>query len=507
MLEAMRRGKRWLISATIFLVGGVFVLYLSGSGGGPAGPTGAMVELGDRRYSAQDLQLAYENQETRFRERLGEDFNRAMLEQYLEQAARESIIARAVLSHEAEAMGLHVSDEEVRRFLRELFRNANGTFDPEEMRAYARQRYGSETRFVQDVRDELLVGKFQRLLGSTGFVSKSEARDALRYKGEEVQIAYVAIDPATFGENAEIDEDAIAKILAEEAEGLQEDYDRSGTTYNNPEAVRARHILFRVDRAADDTAREALRTLAESVLERANNGEDFAALAEEFSQDPGSAVKGGDLGFFIRGQMVADFETAAFGAEPGSPAQIVATEFGFHILKVEERRAALVRSFDEVARELAEKRFRKRAGTERAEALAGKLSEAVAGGESLTDAARAQGLTLERPDWITHSVSGQIESLGAVPTLVDVAFTLPDDAPSSPEIFEVGDRLVLIERLDRRFAEDEVISAGIDGERQRILEEWSNTTQREWVQSARTELEESGELKIRFDPPPGAPAS
>lgn len=507
MLSLLRRGKRWLITATIFLVGGVFVLYLSGSGGGPGSTAGALVELGNRRYSAQDLQLAYQSQERRFREMLGDDFNRATLDQYVERAARESLVTRAVLSHEAEAMGLHVSDEEVRRFLRELFQNANGTFDPEQMRAYARQNYGSEMRFVDDVRDELLIGKFQRLVGSAGFVSKAEARDALRYKGEEVQIAYVSIDPSAFGAELEVEEDAIAAILADENEHLRADFEAERERYNTPEQVRASHILFRVDRAADDEARDALRTMAEGVLARVEKGEDFAALAKEFSQDPASAVNGGSLGFFSRGQMVPSFEEVAFSREPGSPAEFVETDFGFHILRVDEKQAAVERSFDDVARELAERRFRKQAGQERAQELAEALSKAVAGGESLTDAARDRALTLERPDWFTHNLAGQIEDLGAVPELLDVVFTLPEEARSSPRIFEVEDRLVLVERLDRRYAGDESISAGIDGERDRILEEWNQSTQTEWQRNARETLVERGLLKIRFDPIAGPPVS
>ena len=116
---------------------------------------------------------------------LGDDFDIGRLGSYVEQAARDNLVNRAVLAHEAERMGLHVSDEEVRRFLRQLFRNANGTFDPETMRDYARREHGSGTRFVREIRDELLVGKFQRLLNSAGLISKAEARQALRGAGFE----------------------------------------------------------------------------------------------------------------------------------------------------------------------------------------------------------------------------------------------------------------------------------------------------------------------------------
>lgn len=113
------------------------------------------------------------------------------------------------------------------------------------------------------------------------------------------------------------------------------------------EQVHARHILLSTEAAnsagpsksaATQPDKSQARTKAEEVLKRARSGEDFAALAKEFSSDPGSKDKGGDLGWFGRGQMVPEFEKAAFALQPGQISDIVETQFGFHIIKVEERR-------------------------------------------------------------------------------------------------------------------------------------------------------------------------
>lgn len=104
--------------------------------------------------------------------------------------------------------------------------------------------------------------------------------------------------------------------------------------------LRARHILLRVPADATPAQRDSVRALAESLRGRAAGGADFAALATEFSQDPGSAARGGDLGFFGRGQMVAPFENAAFALEPGQISSVVESPFGYHIIRAEERRQA-----------------------------------------------------------------------------------------------------------------------------------------------------------------------
>lgn len=101
--------------------------------------------------------------------------------------------------------------------------------------------------------------------------------------------------------------------------------------------VRARHILFRLPQNATQQQRDSVISLARSVREQAVTGTDFAELARQHSQDPGTAAQGGDLGFFGRGQMVGPFEEAAFALEPGQVSDLVETPYGFHIIRVEER--------------------------------------------------------------------------------------------------------------------------------------------------------------------------
>jgi hypothetical protein len=102
--------------------------------------------------------------------------------------------------------------------------------------------------------------------------------------------------------------------------------------------IRARHILLRIPSDATDAQRDSVRQMAESLRQRATGGEDFAALARQYSQDPGSAQQGGDLDYFGRGRMVAQFEEAAFQLDPGQVSPVVETPFGYHVIRVEDRR-------------------------------------------------------------------------------------------------------------------------------------------------------------------------
>lgn len=104
------------------------------------------------------------------------------------------------------------------------------------------------------------------------------------------------------------------------------------------EEIRARHILLSVPPGATQAQVDSIRATAEDLRDRALAGEDFSALARDHSEDPGSAVQGGDLGFFERGLMVPPFEEAAFALQPGEISDVVRSDFGFHVIKLEERR-------------------------------------------------------------------------------------------------------------------------------------------------------------------------
>ena len=124
-------------------------------------------------------------------------------------------------------------------------------------------------------------------------------------------------------------------------------YDQNPDKFKQDESIRASHILIRVDEKADAATRQKARAEIESVLAQLKKGADFAKLAQEHSQD-GSAAQGGDLNYFARGQMVPAFEQAAFALQPGQTSGIVETPFGYHIIKVTDRKPARTVPYEEV---------------------------------------------------------------------------------------------------------------------------------------------------------------
>jgi peptidyl-prolyl cis-trans isomerase C len=125
-------------------------------------------------------------------------------------------------------------------------------------------------------------------------------------------------------------------------------YKQNPDKFKQGERVRASHILIRTPEGADAKTKDAAKAKATDVLKQVKGGKDFAELAKNYSQDPGSAAAGGDLGYFGQGQMVGPFEQAAFALKPGDVSAVVESPFGYHIIKVADKQAARTVPFDEV---------------------------------------------------------------------------------------------------------------------------------------------------------------
>ena len=147
---------------------------------------------------------------------------------------------------------------------------------------------------------------------------------------------------------AKLIETEIAAKAAVKPEQIQDFYAKNPDQFKQDERVRASHILIAFPEKADAAAKAQAKTKADQVLKDVKAGKDFAALAKQHSQDPGSAVNGGDLGFFQKGQMVGPFNDVAFTLAPGAVSDVVETQFGYHIIKVAEKQPSRTVPLEEV---------------------------------------------------------------------------------------------------------------------------------------------------------------
>jgi len=503
MLRTMRESSKWIMWLVIVGVGAVFVLYL-GIGGGFQGGGGAdtVVDVDGRRYTVRDVYRIRQRQEAEYRRALGDGFDASNAD-FLDEMAASTLLRMALLAREAEQLGLRASDEEIRRYLRRISGavDESGRLDQRVVTDYAEREYGSVRRFQEALRDELLVQKISRLLGESVAVSEAEAREALRHRRQEVKIAFVRFDGSVPPEDLEVSDAQLEAFLVSDAERVRVAYDERTDEYYRPEQVRARHVLVQLPEDADAETEAAARERMDAIVKRIQEGADFVDVALEVSEDPGSKDQGGDLGFFPRGRMVPPFEEAAFSLEPGAISEVIRTTRGLHLIRVEERQAAMVVPFEEVRDEIARDLIRREEAIGLARARAEELSSAIREGHSLLETAREARLNIERTESIRRRPDGYVPDLGAVPELVTAAFALTEEEPNSAEIFTVqDDSFVLIQLLERTEPATEELEALVEEERERLAVERRSQIEQIWIAASRDSLAERGKLFYSLEP-------
>jgi peptidyl-prolyl cis-trans isomerase D len=200
--------------------------------------------------------------------------------------------------------------------------------------------------------------------------------------------------------------------------------DRIGE-YTTPEQVRASHILLKTE--GKDEA--AVRAQAEEILKKAKAGADFAALAKQQSQDEGSAPNGGDLDYFGRGRMVPEFDAAVFTMEPGQISDLVKTSFGFHIIKLVDKKPGTTRSLDEVRPQLQDQLSVERAQQQAAN-LAESLRSRITKASDLDTVGKEQGLAVQESAFFARDEP--VLGLGASPELGARTFAMNQGDVAGP---------------------------------------------------------------------------
>jgi peptidyl-prolyl cis-trans isomerase D len=469
MLKVFRDNLKYL-SWVLWLVIVVFILFVfvdfgaTVPGGGTA-VSDAAATVGKQEVSYAEFETTYRRTEDFYRQAYGEQFDRELAQRMgLPLQVIDNLIADKILLSEADRMGLSVTDEEVAQTIGEMnaFKLPDGGFVGEERyKEILRSNRMTVEQFEQSVRSDLLNQKIRAVLSDNVYVSDEDVIESYRNRVESASIRYLRLPVdtlqsevsladaelqeffSTHQEDFKLPERRIVNYLLLNPDELRatvevtdEDvriyYEDNSEEFAQEEQVKARHILLSSN--PDRTADEA-RSMLEEARARVEAGEDFAALAAEMSDDPGSKDRGGDLGFFGRGQMIAEFEEASFAAEPGDLVGPIETSFGVHLIQVEEKRAAGTRGLDEVAEQI-----RSRLTSDRSEELAAAQITALAERvrkEELSDAESLKVLA-ETVSGVTFHTSPpfaldeNVPGIGRGTPFSIRAFELEDKAVSDP---------------------------------------------------------------------------
>ena len=463
MLDQMRRHKGWLKWSLGLVVVAFIWLYIPAFVDAPSagvGPTGIVAEIEGRQITAADFRRVYLQQLDQLRASSGGDITVDLLRQLGidRQILLQMINEQATLA-EASRLGLSVTDAEVRERLLTLpgLQDVNGQFIGE---AGYRQRLRLQNppitpdEFEEGLRQSLLMERMQTVLTDWITISDAELEEEYRRRNEKVKLGVVTFwaddyrdeveasdeDIATlYVQNAGdyevpekrrvrflvVDVDSIAEALVIPPDEIENSYNANIDRYSTPGRVRASHILL----GLGDKDEETVRQQGEAILAQARAGADFADLARQYSEDEATAELGGDLDFFGRGQMVPEFEAAAFEMEPGTVSDLVQTAIGFHIIKVVEKVEEVIQPLDEVT-ELITNQLKYDQSQARGTALAQSIAAEVTRPPDLDRAAAGRGLTVQESGFA--AVNEPILGLGLVPALMRVAFQLAEGEVEGP---------------------------------------------------------------------------
>ncbi|UCF37941.1 MAG: peptidylprolyl isomerase [Acidobacteriota bacterium] len=365
-----------------------------------------------------------------------DESNSQMLRQLgLEQQALNQLISRYAVIHAAGEMGVGVSNPELVEAISRLFQDQGSFVGADRYKQILQSNSMTPKEFEAAMQRDLVGDKLRSILTDGILATSAEARQQFVERNEQVKIQYALFDPEVLGREGVTDE-ALQEFFAENQEDFRIDETRRLTVLpivvspitvevspeliaaelaNVPggEQVRARHILIRFN---DDEV--TARAQAETILTQVRAGGSFETLAATFSEDTATALRGGDLGYFGRGQMVPEFEAAAFGMEPGQTSDLVRTPFGFHIIQTLDK---ILDSAEESKRPYAEF-FAPRKEAERKTAeLAEQLNAEVTAGKTLEQVAEEHSLELAMTEPIQKSAPGSVK-FGLGRDFVEAAF-------------------------------------------------------------------------------------
>jgi peptidyl-prolyl cis-trans isomerase D len=397
----------------------------------------------------------------------------------ISQSVEQLIVGKAIVS-EAGRMGLKATDEDVRdelqhgRYSQTLF--PGGKFIGEQAyESLLQQANLTVATFEADVKNEILEQKLAALVTGSASVSDADIRQEFQKRNTKVKFDYAVLSQddirkglhptdeelkAFYTRNQARYKDSIpekrklqyvfldkGKVLGQvqvSSQELQSYYDQHKDQYRVPEEVKVAHILIKTpaagaDGKADEKGAEEARKKAEDVLKQLKAGAKLEDLAKKYSDDPGSAKQGGELGWIGRGRTVPEFEKAAFSQAKGQTSDLVKSSYGFHIIRTEDKHDAHLKTLDEVKGEI-EPLIRQQRASRMMEAAGNQLLD-QARSQGLDKAAAAKGLNVVSTDFVGRS--DVLPGLGASPQFMDAVFSQREKAP--PDLAQLSQGTVVFQ--------------------------------------------------------------
>jgi len=472
MFNLFRSGAKftkYMLGGLLLIVAASMVTYLIPNTGlttaSSTGGDNVLAEVGNSTITIDDARAAADRLVT------GGQLPKDAVEVYLPQLVDQLVQDRAA-TYAFEKLGLSVTDEEVLTGLMSVYPQffKDGKLVASDQLEQALSQQGlTLAGGVEMMRQQLLLRKVQNMAVASVVVTQAEVDQAVIKKHQTAKIEYIAFPPAKFRDQVKTtpeilqqefqrargaynvpekrsfqvlvaDQAKMAESMAVTDAQLRAAYASSMDSFRTPERVKVRHILLMTQGKSDAEKKTAL-TKAQDLLKQVKAGGDFADLAKKNSQDPGSAQNGGDLGFIVKGQTVPPFEKFAFSAKPNEISDLVTTEYGYHIIQMEEKQPARVKPFEEVKDSITEQ-LKKQGVNEKMQTTVDQARAALLKAPaSAADVAKQYGLEVIT---VKDAKAGEpIPSLGPAPEITAaLAGMKPNDVSDS--LLITGNKIAIV---------------------------------------------------------------
>jgi peptidyl-prolyl cis-trans isomerase D len=379
LFRSRDKAVRILLGGLLVLVSLSMLTYLIPSYNSGSGSSSDMVvaEIGQERILLPEVQKSIQMALR------GQQLPAEFVPHYIPQIIQTMISERALI-YEAKRMGFEISDADLASGIRAMIPNLfpDGKFVGKDVYAgYLAQQNMSIEEFETNMHRQLLLTRLRQVVLEGIVVAPPEIEQEYKTKFDKIKIQFVKIPTDKYRTEAKttpeelkayfdahkasymtpekrnlgivvVDQAKLEQAVNPTDADLLKIYNQNKDPYRTQDRVKARHILLNTTGKSKDEE-VAIKAKADSLLKQLKSGGDFAKLATENSQDPGSATKGGDLGWLTHGQTVPEFDKAAFTLKPGEISDLIKTQYGYHIIQVQEKEAARLKPFEEVKTEIA----------------------------------------------------------------------------------------------------------------------------------------------------------